>query len=412
MKYAQEDEKTQVGSGVGIAEFIEEDDNLESNLESWEKPLSKTWEDIAEDDSGNLDWAARRLREHRKRKKNLRVEDGSHVEKGMIRYVYLVVDASHAMVKRDFKPTRMIIVEKSVEIFIKEFFDQNPLSQLGIIISYSKIAEKVTDLGGNPAQQYRKFRARYDQILTASRGANNSFSLQESLEMAKRSLSQIPLYGSREILIVMGALSTNDAGDVFKTLEGLVQNKIRTSIISLSGSLYVCKQATQGTKGIYGVAKNVEHLQKLLAEQVPPQPIPQGAKLKRRWIEMGFPKQEQATCPSLNMDMDTFTYSGHICPRCGSKYSELPTECKVCRLTLISSPHLARSYHHLFPVPSFVERDAPEEPWTCNGCNQLFGVGNLMVECPSCKGMFCIWCDEFIHTATYNCPNCLSERGQ
>ena len=27
--------------------------------------------------------------------------------------------------------------------------------------------------------------------------------------------------------------------------------------------------------------------------------------------------------------------------------------CHVCSLTLVSSPHLARSYHHLFPVPAF-----------------------------------------------------------
>lgn len=35
--------------------------------------------------------------------------------------------------------------------------------------------------------------------------------------------------------------------------------------------------------------------------------------------------------------------------------SELPCECHVCGLTLVSSPHLARSYHHLFPVKGFGE---------------------------------------------------------
>ena len=34
---------------------------------------------------------------------------------------------------------------------------------------------------------------------------------------------------------------------------------------------------------------------------------------------------------------------------------ELPTACHVCGLTLVSSPHLARSYHHLFPVRPFQE---------------------------------------------------------
>jgi hypothetical protein len=30
-------------------------------------------------------------------------------------------------------------------------------------------------------------------------------------------------------------------------------------------------------------------------------------------------------------------------------------ECKACGLTLVSAPHLARSYHHLFPLPAFKE---------------------------------------------------------
>lgn len=34
--------------------------------------------------------------------------------------------------------------------------------------------------------------------------------------------------------------------------------------------------------------------------------------------------------------------------------------CHVCGLTLVSSPHLARSYHHLFPVPAFAEVSADE----------------------------------------------------
>ena len=38
-----------------------------------------------------------------------------------------------------------------------------------------------------------------------------------------------------------------------------------------------------------------------------------------------------------------------------SRVAELPGACHVCGLTLVSSPHLARSYHHLFPVRAFDE---------------------------------------------------------
>lgn len=35
-------------------------------------------------------------------------------------------------------------------------------------------------------------------------------------------------------------------------------------------------------------------------------------------------------------------------------------QCHVCGLSLVASPHLARSYHHLFPVKPFSEVPAEE----------------------------------------------------
>lgn len=67
----------------------------------------------------------------------------------------------------------------------------------------------------------------------------------------------------------------------------------------------------------------------------------------------------------------------YLCPRCHSAYCELPVECAVCGITLMSAPHLARAYHHLFPLPRFVEVPRAEAPATtpkgdplgCGGCN-------------------------------------------
>ena len=47
--------------------------------------------------------------------------------------------------------------------------------------------------------------------------------------------------------------------------------------------------------------------------------------------------------------------AGYVCPRCRAKTSELPADCAVCGLKLVLAPHLARSFHHLFPVPPFSE---------------------------------------------------------
>lgn len=37
---------------------------------------------------------------------------------------------------------------KLLEQFVEEYFDQNPISQLGILVTRNKRAEKVTELGG------------------------------------------------------------------------------------------------------------------------------------------------------------------------------------------------------------------------------------------------------------------------
>lgn len=50
----------------------------------------------------------------------------------------------------------------------------------------------------------------------------------------------------------------------------------------------------------------------------------------------------------------------YVCPDCGSRYCTLPTDCSVCGLPLLAAPHLARSYHHLFPVVRFVDATAPD----------------------------------------------------
>ena len=67
----------------------------------------------------------------------------------MMRHFYVVLDCSEAMSVPDLKPTRFICTLKLLEIFIEEFFDQNPISQIGVIAMKGKRAEKITELGGS-----------------------------------------------------------------------------------------------------------------------------------------------------------------------------------------------------------------------------------------------------------------------
>ena len=145
---------------------------------------------------------------------------------------------------------------------------------------------------------------------------------------------------------------------------------------------------------------------------------------------------------------------GFTCPRCAARSAQLPSQCHVCALTLVSSPHLARSYHHLFPAEPFqeVERRAVEAAAACDGrlpdlapaaaagrpycygcCRPLLlaaapaaaqqqGQGRaqprsaatalaeaaegVVVRCPGCRSLFCFDCDAFVHGHLHNCPGC------
>lgn len=44
-----------------------------------------------------------------------------------------------------------------------------------------------------------------------------------------------------------------------------------------------------------------------------------------------------------------------LCPQCKMGVASLPAKCNVCGLVLLNAQHIARSYHHLFPVIPFRE---------------------------------------------------------
>ncbi len=64
--------------------------------------------------------------------------------------MYIILDASSAMVEKDLKPSRLNCVIKLLENFAFSYFDQNPISQLGLIITSDKLAIKHCELVGNP----------------------------------------------------------------------------------------------------------------------------------------------------------------------------------------------------------------------------------------------------------------------
>ena len=60
--------------------------------------------------------------------------DVSHsIRRGMIRYLYVIIDMSSAMNQTDLKPHRLSVTLSFLQDFVQLYFDQNPLSSVGFI---------------------------------------------------------------------------------------------------------------------------------------------------------------------------------------------------------------------------------------------------------------------------------------
>ncbi|KAL3530600.1 hypothetical protein ACH5RR_009922 [Cinchona calisaya] len=241
-------------------------------------------------------------------------------------------------------------------------------------------------------------------------------SLQNGLDLVHDLLNQIPTYGHREVLMLYSALSTCNPGDIMETIQKCKKSKIRCSITGLSAELYICKYLCLETGGLYSVALNEPHLKELVMEHAPPPPAIAELAIANL-IKMGFPQRAAEGVISIcSCHKEVKVGGGYMCLRCKARLFELPTECRLCGLILVSSPHLARSYHHLFPITPFddvsplVVKNPFKLPKNCFGCQQsLLNPGNMLgtcVACPKCKLHFCLDCDIYIHESLHNCPGC------
>lgn len=192
---------------------------------AWEAHDSQaTWQDaVREDEHGNIivqghDSVAQAIRRRRKRlEQNDYAQRHKRVVRDMIRYVYVVVDSSRWMrVKDPVFPggTRMDVAIELLQQFVQEYYDQNPLSHLGFVLLKNGEAEILTQLSTSSKAHKLALQSVAKMAATEGPAGGGEFSLQNGIEVAGRSLGHQPRHGSREIVIVCGALSTCDPGYV------------------------------------------------------------------------------------------------------------------------------------------------------------------------------------------------------
>ncbi|KAK3683475.1 Ssl1-like-domain-containing protein [Podospora appendiculata] len=401
------------------------------------------WEDIQrswEDKPYDLDGAgAGDTWEAEKRRRMQR--DTTPIQRGIIRHLMLVLDMSFAMTEKDLLPNRYRLTLRYAIDFVREYYEQNPISQLGIVGMRDGIAVRISDMSGNPAEHMEKLREWLDQ-----QEPQGSPSLQNALEMCRGALFHAPSHGTREVLIIYGALLSSDPGDIHDTITSLIADRIRVSIIGLSAQVAICAELCSRTNNDadagdhYWVALHEQHFRELFLAATNPPATGIAEQKNASLLMMGFPSRTLAPGNTVSMCAchNKGTREGFHCTRCRAKVCRLPAECPVCGLTLILSTHLARSYHHLFPLKNWVE-----VPWTmahrsvaCYACQSPFpplpskitastgktkqqqqpqptvarGVSeSSRYACTVCGNHFCFDCDVFSHEVVHNCPGCLSD---
>ncbi|AMD21198.1 HEL082Cp [Eremothecium sinecaudum] len=383
---------------------------------AWEDDIQRSWDLVKVDDEGNMAALVASIIEARK--KRAAKKDITPYQRGIIRTLILVIDCSEAMTERDLRPNRYAMTIQYAIDFVHDFFDQNPISQIGIVVMRNGVAHLASQVSGNPQEHIEALK------MIRKQEPKGNPSLQNALEMARGLLLHVPSHCTREILIVFGALSTTDPGDIHQTIASLAQERIRTRVIGLSAQVAICKELCKetnyGDNSYYGVILNETHFKDLFTVAVTPLPV---NKLNKGYtlIKMGFPTRIFEDTLSFCTCHSKLVYGGYFCPNCKSKVCSLPTVCPCCDLMLILSTHLARSYHHLMPLKIFQEVPVAVQFPTqnCFSCQKKFStlrnhktqelLTSSRYRCEECSRDFCIDCDVFIHEILHNCPGCESK---
>lgn len=146
--------------------------------QAWEES-KRSWESYLpeEDADGILNLTAL---EAERRRRLLR--DTTPLQRGIIRHLIVVLDMSFAMTEKDLLPTRYRLTLSYAAAFVREFFEQNPISQLGIVGMRDGVAVRISDLGGNPATHLENLKEMEGQ------DPQGNPSLQNALEMCRGAL--------------------------------------------------------------------------------------------------------------------------------------------------------------------------------------------------------------------------------
>lgn len=167
------------GGGGGDGKPSRDRKKKQRQLAAWEEGKFNWLQGVPEDEDGNI--ALTQTVEADKRRRLQR--DTTPLQRGIIRHLVLVLDDSLAMMEKDLLPNRFRLTMSYAVEFVREYFEQNPISQMGIVMMRQGVANRVSAMTGNPAELIDGLRA-----MEKDKEPEGDPSLQNALEMCRGEL--------------------------------------------------------------------------------------------------------------------------------------------------------------------------------------------------------------------------------
>ena len=132
---------------------------------AWEASYTRSWETVQEDEGGSLQSAVNELLARGRRRLYVSLlalsttvltrflvcslhGPTTAIRRTIIRHLVLILDLSASMLDRDMRPTRFDLTLEYSRSFVSEWFDQNPLGQIGVVGMRGGVGERVADMSG------------------------------------------------------------------------------------------------------------------------------------------------------------------------------------------------------------------------------------------------------------------------
>lgn len=269
--------------GGDVAEADDVDD-VRGDANAFEREYEEdhSWEQLQEDEHGNLIPLEGAQEQRARRRRLLSGVHSARIRRGMIRFVELVLDLSRAASMTDMRPLRAVVMSGVVQRFVRAFFDENPLSQLGILVLRNGVAERLSELSSSPEAHVSKLRGALD--------CGGDASLQNALSLALGTLGSAPPYGHREVVVLLASLCTCDPGNIMESIRAAKATRVHVSVVGLAAEVHICREMAKVTGGTYTVATGEGHMEELLLEHATPPPAPPGSG-GVSLVHMGFPRK-------------------------------------------------------------------------------------------------------------------------